>query len=138
MLQDGNKKINFRFFIVIFFIFFRGSNGYEPISNQQLQTSLKVINFNDSTRCNSRDWFEYCTINEIGNSNVCQGDGGSPLVYFKNNRWHVYGIASHGARIESCDGTEPSYQTMVPNYLDWIRRAMKTTFMEDENFIDFE
>ena len=44
---------------------------------------MKVINFDSSTLCRSRDWFEYCTLDEKNDSNTCSGDSGGGLFFFE-------------------------------------------------------
>ena len=100
---------------------------------------MKVINFDSSTLCRSRDWFEYCTLDEKNDSNTCSGDSGGGLFFLKNNRWHIYGLVSHGiSHLGICFNTSPSHHTMLPKYLDWIQRVMKANFNGNQYFVDFD
>ena len=120
----------------------RGKTESSTLSDQQLQAKLKVENYLDDNFCKQRDWREYCTIGLINNTNVCKGDSGSGMVYPINGRWYIYGLVSHAMmKIENgemkCNNIEPSFHTMVPKYLDWIQRAMKAKFTQQDFFISF-
>lgn len=80
---------------------------------------------------------KYCAYKRASkNSNVCWHDLGSPLMYFMENKWYVYGITSSfgvDSATHECNPYSPSYYTVVPNYLRWIAFNVEM-FIEDEEF----
>jgi hypothetical protein len=61
------------------------------------QAILKVSDPILSDTCYSSNTFDrsivYCAFNSDGDhkSNACFGDSGGPLIYYKDNKWHIYG-----------------------------------------------
>lgn len=62
---------------------------------------------------------------------------GGPLMYYSNNKWYLYGIASY--ILSDTNGTclmnYPSYFTIVPNYLSWIYQTISILQNTNLNFI---
>lgn len=52
------------------------------------------------------------------NHDACDGDGGSPLVCFENNRWIQHGIVSFGI---GCGTSMPGIYTNVSFYTNWLK-----------------
>ena len=53
------------------------------------------------------------------NSTVCNGDSGGPLMYNKNGKWYLYGLASYiyfNYLGIYCDNLYPSFYTKVSYY----------------------
>ncbi|CAF0989964.1 unnamed protein product [Brachionus calyciflorus] len=83
-----------------------------------------IKNNKSQERCYYRRYNNYCALGESDDSNVCYGDSGGPLQYFKNGKWYVYGIASFVyVNGKYCVNTLPSFYAAVPYYLDWIKRV---------------
>ncbi|RNA12513.1 chymotrypsin-like protease CTRL-1 [Brachionus plicatilis] len=104
----------------------RGSTSgkKKDLPKNLLQTILTVKN-NDSI-CSTSNTI-YCAISFDGSSNACYGDSGSPLMYYTNERWYIYGLTSYViVSSEKCLPYYPSYYTAVPSYLDWIGSAIAT------------
>lgn len=55
---------------------------------------------------------------------TCQNDSGGPLFYVENNELYFVGIVSYGF---ACATQEPSVNTRVTSYIDWILKNTKTT-----------
>ncbi|XP_058455753.1 coagulation factor IX-like [Malaya genurostris] len=60
---------------------------------------------------------------------TCEGDSGSPLVQWRNDRWVQVGLMSFG---EQCVyyGV-PTYYTFVSQYVSWINETMLTAKTDD-------
>ena len=56
---------------------------------------------------------------------TCRGDSGSPLMYFSNNFWYIYGVTSSGTSACATKGV-PSIYTDVVSFLPWIQSTMKS------------
>lgn len=89
-----------------------------------MQATLKVLNRNtDWSRCYGPDFTNYCAkdVSETKPSNICFGDSGGPMMFFKDGKYYLYGITSYMFyNSNGCVPEEPSYYTQIPNYLDWI------------------
>ena len=107
----------------------RIDSTFDPIMAAQLQElKLKVAN-NDpvcpETRYDSKLLYCLYDTNGSGQSQVCQGDSGSPFFYTKDNKWYIFGLVSYSNAEESGDNIKcltknPAYFTNVPYYIDWI------------------
>ncbi len=85
------------------FFNFRGSiNGKDSktvLASNLQQAILKISDPILSDTCYSSNTFDrsivYCAFNSDGDheSNACFGDSGGPLIYYKNDKWHIYGIS---------------------------------------------
>ena len=65
---------------------------------------------------------QYCTFHPRGHDS-CLGDSGGPIQYFKNPRYAtVVGVISFGVGL--CGSGEPSVNTRVAYYLDWIESVV--------------
>lgn len=109
----------------------RGSTtGKRNIPSKNLfQTILKVKN-SDSI-CSTSN-LTYCALSSDGSSNACFGDSGSPLMYFTNGRWYLYGLTSYiFSSSKRCLPYYPSFFTAIPSYLDWIGSAIATMSQND-------
>lgn len=58
-----------------------------------------------------------CAKSQKIHQDACQGDSGSALQFFRNDKFHVVGVTSFGL---SCNTILPSFYTRVYSYLDWI------------------
>ena len=91
------------------------------------QTVLNVFEKSALLACSNANYNYtniYCAMdaNATRASNVCNGDGGGPMMYYKESRWYVYGISSY-VYLNSqnlCDNTRPSFYANVPFHLQWI------------------
>lgn len=99
-------------------------------SKNLLQTVLRVKN--SDSFCTSN--LTYCALSSDGSSNACFGDSGSPLMYFTNERWYLYGLTSFiFSSSGQCLSYFPSFFTAIPSYLDWIGSAI-ATMSQNEDF----
>ena len=128
--------IKFYFF---FILFIRGTlNANEPNkeSSKLMQTTFEIrsnghcrlfySNYNSNTM--------YCGKDPTSNSsNICYGDSGGPMMYLKNNKWYLYGVASFMLirNDVNCDSTVPSYWAKVPSYLNWISKELTIKFLRE-------
>lgn len=65
---------------------------------------------------------QYCTFHPKGHDS-CYGDSGGPVQYFKNPRFStVIGVISFG--VGDCGSSQPSVNTRVAHYLDWIESVV--------------
>lgn len=90
-----------------------------------MQATLKVLNtMTDLSQCYNSYFTNYCAkgVSETEPSNICYGDTGGPMMFFKDGKYFLYGITSYVFLndIGACVPEEPSFYTQVPNYLDWI------------------
>ena len=93
------------------------------MAKQLQQTVLRVKN---NGICADSD-NNYCAVGLNYNSNSCYGDSGSPLMFYYNQRWYVYGLTSFILSDNStCITSLPSYYTIVPLYLGWIGNVLTT------------
>ena len=106
-----------------------GKNSQKSLSNHLQQTTLKILNSNDS--CSKYISYNteklFCaigTLNNQKNSNACFGDSGSPVVRCANSKCFIYGVTSFVITSSDgkCDPKKPSYYTNVYLYLDWINK----------------
>ncbi|XP_049541010.1 transmembrane protease serine 9 [Anopheles darlingi] len=73
----------------------------------------------------------FCARGEKPDTNVCTGDSGGGLVYFKNEVAHLRGIVSFAPRkqfpngITGCDPNGAVGYTDVARYIDWIAEQQK-------------
>ncbi|CAF1081430.1 unnamed protein product, partial [Brachionus calyciflorus] len=110
----------------VFFAGWGSVDGTEINRSNQLKiTKLSIMNDVNQTLCYFRKYVDYCAIGkEPEFSNACFGDFGGPLMYIKNNKWYVYGVLNFIFRNTTtfrCRNSEPTFFTMVPYYLDWIK-----------------
>lgn len=95
--------------------------------------------------CRTQLVFNYCALDPTSrNSNVCFGDSGGPLMYFFNQTWYLYGIASSVSapkgQENKCLNELPSYFVKVPVFIDWINKNMLSkslTFKLSNKFLFF-
>ncbi|XP_015903778.2 plasminogen [Parasteatoda tepidariorum] len=67
-----------------------------------------------------------CAGHPEGGHDSCQGDSGGPLVYSEDRKkWHLGGIVSTGGSI-CAEKEQPGIYTLVPYYVDWIQKVMKS------------
>lgn len=59
---------------------------------------------------------QFCAGNRYPRRDTCNGDSGSGLMKYVNNRWTLVGIVSNGD--VSCDGM--GVYTLVSHYYEWI------------------
>jgi len=107
-----------------------GQNDPQAYSNDLKQTTLKVLNLNDSL-CETHPRYDsslmYCVLGVRNGSNFCWGDSGGPMSVNLNGKWTVFGntntlvVTSDG----SCDPLKPAYYTKLPLYLDWMATFIK-------------
>ncbi|CAF1020439.1 unnamed protein product [Brachionus calyciflorus] len=106
-----------------------GENNRSKLSNTLLQATLKIQNEENPSICKDYESFVYCALDtSIKKSNICFGDSGGPLMFFKDEKWYLYGLSSFitvHLNNFTCKNTEPGFFTMVPNYLDWIETVTK-------------
>ncbi|CAF0811291.1 unnamed protein product [Brachionus calyciflorus] len=101
--------------------------------------SMTIINFKDDLTCENLDYYNYCSFNKL--SSACNGDSGGGLYFQINERWYVYGITSFGMydeNMKSCLVNSPAFNTMVPKYLEWIKKAMIQSFSPYEKVSLFD
>ncbi|XP_065081646.1 CLIP domain-containing serine protease B15-like isoform X1 [Ochlerotatus camptorhynchus] len=55
----------------------------------------------------------------LGGKDSCKGDSGGPLMAILENRWHLVGIVSVGAKMCGSEGI-PAICTRLGSYLDWM------------------
>lgn len=68
--------------------------------------------------------FNFCAGNVNGTS-ICTGDSGGGLVFERNNKWYIRGIASLApAILRGCDITKFILFTDVVKHFDWIENAL--------------
>lgn len=101
-------------------------SGFLSPSLQELMMVVK----NGKPQCNPTNYdinAIYCVLGAEfdGDSNVCNGDSGSPLFTKINTKWYIFGLTSYvtaepGLIIQKCAIKEPSYFTKIANYLPWI------------------
>lgn len=96
------------------------------------QQSAKLRIKNGSPICNNStnnpaNNNRYCAFDDINISNkqfeyeCIYSPLGSPLMIYSNGIWYVYGISTwYDPSSFVCVAYNPSYYTMVPNYIDWI------------------
>lgn len=104
----------------------RGSTtGKNDNLSKHLQQTVLTVKNNDSICLTNNK--TYCAISSDGSSNACYGDSGSPLMYYMNERWYLYGLTSYIIAIKDrCLPYYPSFYTAIPSYLDWIGSAIAT------------
>jgi len=74
-----------------------GKDSKTVLASNLQQAILKISDPILSDICYSSNTFDrsivYCAFNSDGDhqSNACFGDSGGPLIYYKDNKWHIYG-----------------------------------------------
>ncbi|XP_050091847.1 polyserase-2-like [Anopheles aquasalis] len=78
------------------------------------------------------DWdVMFCARGEVSDTNVCTGDSGGGLIYFKNEIGYLRGIVSFAPREQledgstGCDPNGVVGYTDVARYIDWIEEYKK-------------
>lgn len=104
-----------------------GLNNRESVSKELHQIQLKV--FTNETMCKKYNHKTYCLRDNTKKmSNICYGDGGSPMMIIrKNSIWHLYGVASFTSvdkSVFTCINNEPSYFTIVARFIPWINSTI--------------
>ncbi len=95
-----------------------------PEKLTKLQETVMQVS-NGDYRCKYNNYYEertqYCLTSIKPNSNPCYGDSGSPLMYYVNKKWYIYGIVSYGLVTESssCLSTLPFFATQVSPFVAW-------------------
>lgn len=89
------------------------------------QATVPVVDFDECKSSYGDDLESHhviCAGLKEGGVDSCAGDSGGPLLYEKNNRWHVYGVTSFG---DEC-GKEGKYgiYSKTSAYVDWIRKIV--------------
>lgn len=99
-----------------------GSNIYTVYSTMLKQIILGVYNQNDTCLSYSLTSVNYCTLNiTVSPGNMCFGDEGSPLIYFTNNAWYLFGLLNSYVSFNGiCAPSLPSFFVKVPNFSGWI------------------
>jgi endopeptidase E len=123
-LPDANyTRIFFQRLVLVGWGSTTGSNAVSDLSNDLLQTILKVDNSDSACQPTSSN---YCAVSN-GNSNACYGDSGGPLMFYVDGQWILYGLTSYIiASSGLCLPNFPSYYTAIPVFLDWIGNAIAT------------
>lgn len=110
-------------------------------SNLLRMAQMNSINFMGSRgECDGLDSKFYCMKDlRSTQSNVCFGDSGGPLINFENNNWVLYGLTSFGKANNQgeCINTSPSFFTMVPSLISWIRLQIRTSLSQTKPTINF-
>lgn len=101
------------------------------ISNDLLEAVMPGRT-NEDCKANNADFFQtyvdpeygFCAGNSNGTS-ICSGDSGGGLVFERNNKWFIRGLASLApAGIRGCDLTKFILFTDVVKHFDWIENAL--------------
>lgn len=99
-----------------------------PLPTKLQQTSLPVLPLDYHQE--NRSWFcfdqeidrpseQFCAGFIDGHSDTCQGDSGSPLMFFVDQHWQIVGLVSYGT---GCAQERlPGIYTRVSNYVEWIK-----------------
>lgn len=99
-----------------------------PLPTHLQETSLPVLPL--EFHRDNRSWFcfdqqierpdeQFCAGFADGHADTCQGDSGSPLMFFVDGRWQIVGLVSYGT---GCAQERlPGIYTRVSNYVEWIR-----------------
>ncbi|CAF1145353.1 unnamed protein product, partial [Brachionus calyciflorus] len=73
--------------------------------------------------------YQITTLNKESTSR--QGDSGGGHFFKIKNRWYVYALTSFGIPDQNgiyCSPNTVDFETMVPKYLEWIKKAMAQSF----------
>ncbi|CAF1031738.1 unnamed protein product [Brachionus calyciflorus] len=105
----------------------------ESIPNSLMQLEIKIMNYFNETLCQGIDETKYCGYDMSDkHSNLCVGDSGGALMHKIDQKWYVFGVVSFGNAEFSddnltilCQANQPTYFTIVPNYLDWIEKNVE-------------
>lgn len=101
-----------------------GHKSTDALSDNLLQATMQIRNFCNNT-CYGFDTHNYCALDlSSRKSNICFGDSGGCLMYLINGKWQLFGITSIVLAQVSprvCLNKLPSFYTIVPNYLEWIK-----------------
>ncbi|RNA04366.1 transmembrane protease serine 13-like [Brachionus plicatilis] len=102
------------------------------LSTKLQMTAMTSINFMGLRgECGGLDSKFYCMKDLTSDkSNACYGDSGGPLIRMENNRWVLFGLTSFGQNDNdgNCLNNLPSFFTMVPSLLSWIRMQTQNSF----------
>ncbi|CAF0862194.1 unnamed protein product, partial [Brachionus calyciflorus] len=108
-----------------------GENSRSQISNTLLQATLKIQNEATPSICKGHESYVYCALDPTKKkSNICFGDSGGPLMFFKDEKWYLYGASSFVFIYPdnfTCMNTEASFFAMIPNFLNWITNITKSS-----------
>jgi secreted trypsin-like serine protease len=108
----------------------RGKNAadIDVIPNILQQTNLKIYPETNKKVCQYMQPYLYCAKDPNSNigSNSCQGDSGGPILYYNNDKYYAYGIASFVTinNQTKCMPLEASYYSATPKFIDWIEKEV--------------
>ncbi|CAF0764422.1 unnamed protein product [Brachionus calyciflorus] len=127
----SNKNGSFLYGKSVVVIGWGSTNGFAAqnfLSNTLLQAVLQIKNYQIGSQCKGFDERNYCALDTDSTdkkfSNICFGDSGGSLMHFSNGMWYLYGISSFifgNVDTKQCFNYIPSFYTIVPNFLDWIK-----------------
>lgn len=89
------------------------------------QAEVPVVEFEDCKQSYGDDLESHhviCAGYKEGGIDSCAGDSGGPLLYKKDDRWHVYGVTSFGDECAK-EGKYGIY-SKTSAYVDWIKKIV--------------
>ncbi|CAF1059400.1 unnamed protein product [Brachionus calyciflorus] len=101
-----------------------GVTEKKTVSIDLLHANVTIISGNKKLYSDENN---YCVLDLTRRkANICFGDSGGPLVVYQKGIPYVYGVASYvyTKSDETCNNTSPSYFTMVPKNLEWIKKQL--------------
>lgn len=89
------------------------------------QVEVPIVDFDDCNQSYDHHLERHhviCAGYKKGGKDSCAGDSGGPLLYKRDNKWHVYGVTSFG---DEC-GKEGKYgiYSKTSAYVDWIKKTV--------------
>ena len=114
------------FFLSYYFELFRGTTEAGILSKYLLYAYITIVNNIEVQACGADAANFYCVLDlTTRKANACFGDSGGPLVVYYNYKPYLFGIASFATtKNNTCVNTLPSYYTMVPKVLFWIKKQL--------------